>query len=66
MESGILVDFSVIAAFLLLLLVCILESSYILIKLCEGEALPKGKEKVRGKKIHQLPEITWKPSYFCL
>lgn len=51
MESGILGFFSVIAAFTLLPLVCILESLYILMKLCKGEALPRGKEKVEKNYI---------------
>lgn len=46
MESDILVVFSVIAAFALLPLVYILESLYILMKLCKGEVVPRGKEKV--------------------
>jgi len=34
-----------------LLLVCILESLYNLMKLCRGEVLPRGKEKVEKKMV---------------
>lgn len=40
-----------IAAFAFLPLVCILESLYILMKLCKGKALPRGKEKVEKNDI---------------
>lgn len=43
--------FSVIAAFALLPLLYILESLYILMKLCKGEALPRRKEKVEKNYI---------------
>lgn len=55
MESGgVLVGFffsPVIAVFTLLPLVYILESLYILMKLCKGEVLPRGKEKLEKNYI---------------